>query len=157
MLALPIEHGQTEDEEASEKERAFVKEPLWTQMVPLRAGSKRQYLLFWFVGETVPVDVELWAEGDSRSGYKPPPPFPVDLTIRERIEMESVVDEEGKRRVYEPVRHEGTGVDEEEALYASELVPVEEAVTKLKGSLMADVVKRGWEAIQLKIKMEDGR
>lgn len=57
---------------------------------------------------------------------------------------------------WEPVRHENTGVDAEEALYLSYLVPVAEAREKLRGSIMADVVRKGWEGICERLKMEDG-
>lgn len=57
---------------------------------------------------------------------------------------------------YEPIHHEGTGVDEEEAEYKSYLVPVEEAVAKLgTNGVMADVVMRGWKAIQERYQMEE--
>jgi len=58
--------------------------------------------------------------------------------------------------VYEPPRHLGTGVDEEEALYEAYLLPIPDACHKLRGSIMADVVRRGWEAVLLRIRMEDG-
>lgn len=58
---------------------------------------------------------------------------------------------------YEPIHHEGTGVDEEEAEYKSYLVPVEEAVEKLgRNDVMADVVVRGWRAIRERYSMEEG-
>lgn len=57
---------------------------------------------------------------------------------------------------YEPVHHEGTGVDEEEQTYESHLVSVEEGMALLggTGSVMADVVRRGWEGIQKRLEME---
>ena len=85
----------------------------------------------------------------------PPSPYPPDKTIRQRIELDTILDEHGKTSVYEPVRHEGTGVDEEEALYTAKLVPVPEAVQKLRGTLQCDVVSRAWQAIQLRMRMED--
>lgn len=57
---------------------------------------------------------------------------------------------------WEPVRHENTGVDEEEALYLSYLVPITEAREKLRGSIMADVVRKGWEGICERLRMESG-
>lgn len=63
---------------------------------------------------------------------------------------------EGKETVYEPPRHEGTGVDEEELLYESYLLSVAEAQQRLKRSIQGDVVRRAWEAIQLRIQIEDG-
>ena len=58
---------------------------------------------------------------------------------------------------YEPVHHEGTGVDEEEQAYESHLVSVDEAMRLLGGtsSVMADVVRRGWEGIQTRRAMEE--
>ncbi len=57
---------------------------------------------------------------------------------------------------YEPVHHEGTGVDEEEQTYQSHLVSVDEAIRKLgKSGVMADVVRRGWKGIQDRLAMED--
>jgi hypothetical protein len=68
--------------------------------------------------------------------------------LRDRMKQES----EG----YEPLHHEGTGVDEEEQTYESFLVTVEEAVKKLgKDSVMADVVLKGWKGIQDRLAMED--
>ena len=61
---------------------------------------------------------------------------------------------EGKGKWYEPVRHENTGVDEEEALYESYLVPVGEAIKRLGRGVSADVVKKGREAIKLRRQME---
>ena len=68
------------------------------------------------------------------------------MTLKQRIEMES--------GGYEPVRHENTGVDEEETLYESELVPVEEAMKRLPDLLSRDVVSKGWEAIKRRNIME---
>ena len=56
---------------------------------------------------------------------------------------------------YEPPRHEGTGVNEEEMLYHSYLLKVGDAMAKLKGSVMADVVREGWEAIQARMREEE--
>lgn len=89
--------------------------------------------------------------------YKPPPSFPANLTIDERIHQDLLPDEASEKKYYEPVWHEGTGVDEEEALYRSSLVPIEEALQKLRGSVMADVVRRAWEAVQLRVEMERSR
>ena len=56
---------------------------------------------------------------------------------------------------YEPVHHEGTGVDEEEQEYESFLLPIEEAVIKLgRKGVMADVVLKGWKGIQDRLAME---
>lgn len=81
--------------------------------------------------------------------YLYPPRLNPEMTLKERMGMEP----EG----YEPIRHENTGVNAEEALYESYLMPVEEAIEKLGRSISADVVRKGWEAVQLRHKMEDGR
>lgn len=80
--------------------------------------------------------------------YQYPPKFETGMTLKERIELE----EEG----WEPVRHANTGVNEEEALYESYLMPVEEVVGKLGGrGISADVVRRGWEYILQRRQMEE--
>ena len=86
-------------------------------------------------------------EKDQGTAYQYPPRFEDDMTLKQRIAME----EKG----YEPVRHENTGVDAEEALYESYLLPVEEAVGKLGRSVSADVVRKGWAAICLRRQMEE--
>lgn len=158
------EDGAADNGTASSKERrvsredVFVTEPVWMQLLPL--SKRSQYILFWYIAETVPEEVEKsyplpGTPGHSRI-YRPPEPFPKDMTIKERIAQDGRPDGE----IYEPVRHEGTGVDEEEALYESYLLPVEEARRKLKGSILEDVVRRGWEGIlrreQMEEKMEKG-
>lgn len=109
-----------------------------------------QYILFWYIAETLPPDVEaqLSEQSENQDGrYQIPPPFPRDTTLKER----ATLDQEG----YEPVRHPNTGVNEEEALYESYLLPVEEAVHKLRGTVMADVVRKGWEGISARKEMEE--
>ncbi|KAK4999417.1 hypothetical protein LTR60_007585, partial [Cryomyces antarcticus] len=151
-------------------------------------GASVQYLLFWYVAETVPADVEAimsareraaaaaaaaavpdtntvspaaaartaastsHANGAllSRPTYAPPPPFPPALPLRARICQDSQPD----GTAYEPVRHAGTGVDAEELLYESRLLPIAEARGKLRGSVMADVVRVGWEAVGRRLEME---
>lgn len=108
----------------------------------------RQYVLYWYIAETLPPDVETSLTTQAGEAYKPPPPYPHDLTLRQRVQLEP----EG----YEPVHHTGTGVDEMELEYVSYLVSVEEAVQKLgKGGVMADVVLKGWKGIQDRFAMED--
>ena len=117
-------------------------------MMPIGRHAK-QYLLYWYIAETLPPDVEPLVVSKPDEPYKPPPAYPTGLTLKERISMEP----EG----YEPVHHEGTGVDEEEQAYESHLVSVEEAMRLLGGtsSVMADVVRRGWEGIQRRQEMEE--
>ena len=124
---------------------------MWLQLLPL--GS-RQYLLFWYVAETLPPDIETSLSSSAAAAaadgaaYEPPPAYPANLSLRDRMKLEP----EG----YEPIHHEGTGVDAEEQTYESHLVPVSEAVKKLgKGGVMADVVLRGWKGIQDRLAMED--
>lgn len=79
--------------------------------------------------------------------YSYPPKFPLPQTLRQRFEAEP----DG----YEPPRHEGTSADEEEMLYESSLVPVAEALKKLgSNTVMGDVVKKGWDAIERRMEME---
>ncbi|KAI9679823.1 MAG: hypothetical protein M1817_004837 [Caeruleum heppii] len=114
-------------------------------------SASKQYLLFWYIAETLPPDDETALneamsaapdptvdESESerrRAGsslwYKSPPGYPEDLRLSDRVKQEPAG--------YEPTRHSGTGVDDEEAWYDSHLLPVMEAMDKLKGSLQADV------------------
>ena len=125
-------------------------EPVWTQLAPVTKVT--QYILFWYIAETVPPDLEVLLSAQEKEqgmAYQYPPNFKSAMTLKERTAME--------REGYEPIRHENTGVDAEEALYESYLMPVDEAIEKLGRSISADVVRKGWEAIQLRYKMEDGR
>ena len=113
-------------------------------------GRSSQYFLFWYIAETVPPDLETSLsalEKEQGMAYPYPPKLDTDLTLKQRTDME--------REGYEPVRHENTGVDAEEALYESYLLPVEEAVAKLGRSISADVVRRGWQGICLRRQMEE--
>ncbi|KXL50090.1 hypothetical protein M433DRAFT_74939 [Acidomyces richmondensis BFW] len=154
-LPLPLKHRQPDSEAGHE---LFVIEPLWTQLLPLTTTS--QYLLFWYAAETVPREVEesyndtTHEAEPARRVYRPPIPFPQKMSLQQRIARDSETGDDGKLTVYNPVRHEGTGVDQEELLYQSFLLPISEARQKLKGSVMEDVVKRGWDAILLRMKME---
>jgi hypothetical protein len=117
------------------------------QMMPLGYGSI-QYVLYWYIAETLPPDLEIELDTKAGDTYKPPPPYPTDLRLRDRAKMEP----EG----YEPVHHEGTGVDEEEQTYESHLMSLEEAMKKLgKNGVMANVVARGWNGIQARFALED--
>ena len=84
--------------------------------------------------------------------YHAPPPYPPDLTLRARVAL----DRTPEGAVYEPVRHEGTGVDEEEREYRSALLPVARALAVLAGSGQERVVRMGWEAICRRDRMENG-
>ena len=117
------------------------------QLVPVASTS--QYVLFWYIAETIPPGAETSipprAEGEA-SPYQPPPPFPTDLSLAQRVQLEP----EG----YEPIRYEDTGVNSEEAQYTSYLLPISEAMKKLKGSIMADVVRKGWQGIEKRREIE---
>ncbi|KAF9741814.1 hypothetical protein PMIN01_01353 [Paraphaeosphaeria minitans] len=123
-------------------------EPIWIQLMPLARNTK-QYLLFWYIAETLPPSAEGALETGPDEPYKTPPAYPAGLTLAERVVQEPAG--------YEPRHHEGTGVDAEEAAYESRLVGVEEAVGLLGGTdgVMADVVRRGWEGIRLRWRMEE--
>jgi 8-oxo-dGTP pyrophosphatase MutT (NUDIX family) len=158
LLPLPIMHQQTDPDEGSVD---FVVEPLWTQLMPV--GSRSQYMCFWYAAETVPSEIEQsYSQPDSgrdaevnQAFYRPPEPFPSGITIKQRISADVGVGEDGKQVVMEPVRHIGTGVDDDEAFYTSFLLPIAEARRKLKGSVMEDVIRRSWDSIQLRIEMEE--
>lgn len=117
------------------------------QLVPMSSTS--QYVLFWYIAETIPPSAEISippsAAGEA-SPYQRPPLYPANLSLAERVSLEP----EG----YEPIRHEDTGVDSEEALYKSYLLPVSEAMKKLQGSIMADVVRKGWQGIEMRRELE---
>ncbi|CAF9940336.1 MAG: hypothetical protein ALECFALPRED_008523 [Alectoria fallacina] len=153
LLPLPIPTRQPKAHSPSPSSAAstpFVIEPVWTQLAPVTKTA--QYILFWYIAETVPPNVEVSLSAQEKEqgmAYQYPPKFEANTKLKERMEME----EEG----YEPIRHENTGVDAEEALYESYLMPVEEAIEKLGKGISADVVRKGWEGIQLRQKMEDGR
>jgi 8-oxo-dGTP pyrophosphatase MutT (NUDIX family) len=156
LLPLPLAHRQTQPESGRVE---FVEEAIYVQLLPLPRQAV-QYVLFWYAAETVPGEVErAYAGAEEGLGrlYVPPPEFPAGLTIKERIRMDQLSDAPSDRQIYEPVWHEGTGVDEEEALYRSSLMSIDEALQKLGGTVMADVVRRAWEAIQLRIEMEKSR
>ena len=118
------------------------------QLVPVARTT--QYTLFWYIAETVPpadeVSLQNQTEADGMT-YQVPPRFPSDMPLAARIAQEP--------KGYEPIRHENTGVDAEEALYASYLLPISEALEKLKGTIMADVVRKGWKGIQMRQEIEE--
>lgn len=109
-----------------------------------------QYILFWYIAETLPRDLEgslTHATATGHGAYQIPNPFPRDMSVKERIALD--------KEEYEPVKHQNTGVDEEEALYESYLLSVGDAVEKLRGTVMADVVGKGWEGICARMAMEE--
>ena len=157
LLPLPLQHRQPDPDEGHVD---FVTEPVWTQLLPLTATS--QYLLFWYVAETIPEDVERGyatarAEGQNARIYRAPTPYPAGLRISDRMAQDELPEADGEREYYEPKWHEGTGVDEEELLYRSYLMPIREASIKLRGSVMADVIRKGWEGVSRRLEMEQER
>ncbi|KAF2680284.1 hypothetical protein K458DRAFT_445258 [Lentithecium fluviatile CBS 122367] len=146
LLPLPIRHCQPQAYPRV-SDSPLTAEPVWIQLMPL--SPTKQYLLYWYIAETIPPELEKELETEAGAVYKPPPSYPHDLTLRNRVQMEP--------KGYEPIRHEGTGVDEEEQTYKSYLVPIGEAIQKLgRTGVMADVVMRGWWGIQNRYQLEDG-
>ncbi|KAG9190837.1 hypothetical protein G6011_08925 [Alternaria panax] len=148
LLPLPTVHRQPQAHSRIHASPQTA-EPVCMQLLPL---ATRQYIIYWYIAETLPPDLETLLETEAGEAYKPPPPYPQNLSLRERIEHEP----EG----YEPRHHENTGVDELEVTYVSELVSVEEAVQRLggegsMGKIMADVVETGWMGIQRRFEMEN--
>lgn len=139
---------------AEEPNSPNVVEPVWLQLVPQTPTS--QYLLYWYVAETVPPDVEQSIEESEektrKAGetvkYSYPPPFPLDLKLKDRLAVET--------DNYEPVRHTGTSADSDEALYQPHLMLIDDAIRVLGGakSVQADVVRLGWMAIQKRFELE---
>jgi len=125
------------------------------QLMPASRRSQSQYVLFWYIAETVPPDVEASlnksmeesATAENPTPYQYPPKYPEDLSLESRVEME-----EGG---YEPVHHKNTAVDSEEALYESYLLPVEEAIYRLRWTpLQHEIVRCGWNAICARYEFE---
>ncbi|KAI4749057.1 hypothetical protein E4T50_00675 [Aureobasidium sp. EXF-12298] len=151
LLPLPVPHLQpsptTLNGNGTEQSR-WVIEPLATRMMPV--ATEYQYLLFWYAAETISEDEEKALNAAvSGDGFIKPEPFSGDTTLKRREAMD--MREQG---IYEPKRHEGTGVDEDEAFYVGMLVGIEEAV-RLLGGTSADVVRRAWEGVCLRRKMEE--
>ena len=65
----------------------------------------------------------------------PPPPLPFQIH-------------------YTPPRHPNTGVNDEERLYESYLLPISEAIHRLRGTGQEWVVFNGWSAICERARME---
>ncbi|KAF1996523.1 hypothetical protein P154DRAFT_443254 [Amniculicola lignicola CBS 123094] len=147
LLPLPTKHRQPQAHPRITAP-SMTAEPVWTQMLSMRHGSI-QYIFYWYIAETLPPDLDADHVHSTDEAYKPPPPFPLSgLTLMDRVRMEP----EG----YEPVKHEGTGVDEDEQKYESWLVKWEEAVVKLgRGGVEASVVERGWRGIEKRFAMEE--
>ncbi|KAL8803539.1 MAG: hypothetical protein Q9182_003140 [Xanthomendoza sp. 2 TL-2023] len=147
LLPIPMRHRQPQAHNSAAATTKFYTEPVWTQLMPVTRST--QYMLFWYIAETLPPDVEQTLSQKSKQEdgvYLVPPPFPKNLTLAARIDLD---------KKSNPCRHENTGVDEDEALYESYLLSIDEAQEKLRGTIMAEVVRTGWEAIQARMAMEE--
>ncbi|KAL8682327.1 MAG: hypothetical protein Q9186_001603 [Xanthomendoza sp. 1 TL-2023] len=147
LLPIPMRHRQPQAHKSNAATSTFYTEPVWTQLMPVTRST--QYVLFWYIAETLPPDIEqaLSQKSNQEDGvYMVPPPFPKNLTLAARIDMD---------KKSTPLRHENTGVDEDEALYESYLLSIDEAQEKLRGTIMADVVRIGWEAIRARMEIEE--
>lgn len=170
LVPLPIAHRQPVEEAGVDVGRRgiagrFVIEPVWMEMVPAGRRGEVQYVLFWWVGETVEDGEEGrceeivreggggWAGGMAGGFVEPGQAWGEGWTVKGRREMDSLGEGKGWR---EPVCHEGTGVDSDEALYEKFLVPIPEAIRLLQGTAMAEVVRIGWAAFQRREEMEEG-
>ncbi|KAF2009254.1 hypothetical protein BU24DRAFT_428800 [Aaosphaeria arxii CBS 175.79] len=146
LLPLPIKHRQPEAHPRISAP-SMTAEPVCMYMMPMGYTSL-QYVIYWYIAETLPPSLEAECEMKPGEAYKRPPPYPTDLKLKDRLQMEP----EG----YEPIHHKGTGVDEEEATYISYLLPIEEAIGRLgKDNVMSDVVRKGWRGIQERFTQEE--
>lgn len=129
----------------------FVCEPVWTQLIP--QSRSVQYILFWYIAETVPPEIEVSMRntpGADPVPYQQPPRFPAGMTLADRIALEP----EG----YEPIKHEHTAANTEETFYESHLLSIDEALHALgTDTVSADVIRRGWAAILLRREMEKSK
>ncbi|KAL8854830.1 MAG: hypothetical protein Q9221_000336 [Calogaya cf. arnoldii] len=147
LLPIPLRHRQPQAHNSDAAVSPFAIEPVWTQLMPVTRST--QYMLFWYIAETVPAEIDqaLSEKSAQANGvYMIPPPYPAAMTLAERIELDKKL---------APVRHENTGVNEDEALYESYLLSTDEAQKKLSGTIMADVVRTGWKAIQTRMDIEE--
>ncbi|KAF4539775.1 Nudix domain-containing protein [Lasiodiplodia theobromae] len=170
LLPLPVHHRQPQNNAATTSPETtqpppslsslFVTEPLYTQLVPV--SPRTQYLLFWYAAETLPPAVEAAmpppGPGVPYVAAPPAPAAPSPLHPDAAAPGEEPTSLLARVRAeppdYQPRRWEGTGVDEEELLYESFLVPVQEAGRKLGGGVMAEVVRRGWEGVVERMALE---
>lgn len=144
LLPLPLPHIQPRPNGDAQK---CDTEPIATRLLPV--ATHYQYMLFWYAAETLPPCIETSLNASASEAFALPPPFPANMTLAQRVAEDQ--NEDGG--VEEPKRHEGTGVDEDEAFYVGVLMGVEEAIEVLGGS-SGDVVRRAWEGVCLRRKME---
>ena len=173
LLPLPVAHRQPPPTGLKRDPTRFSTEPVLVQLMPWSHSSRYgQYILSWRIAETLPPDEEAAmsvaspppaSEELSSSSrptekrvlpapYQSPPAYPTNLTLRARIALERLPNSSA----YEPVRHEGTGVDADELTYEAHLLPIAEAIRHLEGSGHDLVVRRGWEAICWRDRLETG-
>lgn len=131
----------------------------------------RQYILHWYIAETVPPLVEdalneamaAAATPENPTPYQVPPLYPSGLTLEERVKIDKQwtpktssvgADTTTMYGCYKPKRHENTGVNEDEDLYLSALVPIQYALGRLEGSGMDWVVRTGWQLIRERAALE---
>lgn len=120
-------------------------EPIWTTLLP--QSKRTQYLLHWFVAETLPPDLEMsMGPPPASRAYQEPPLYPADLRLVDRLALEP----DG----YEPTRYDNTGVDSDEANYTSYLLPIGDAIEKLGKNSMREVIAVGWERVQARLAVE---
>ncbi|KAF2805068.1 uncharacterized protein BDZ99DRAFT_450582 [Mytilinidion resinicola] len=138
LLPLPTKHLQPAPHPRPDQ-LSLTAEAVATEFMPVGRGL--QYILFWYIAETLPPDdVEALDREHGPTLFGTPPEYPQYLTLQSRLEMEP--------KGWVPQRTAGTGVDSDEALYESDLYPLAEALRLLgEGSVQADVVGRGWTAI----------
>lgn len=160
ILPLPVEHRQPPaynptDEEASSS--SYVREPVLNYLGPFgrrKPWNTTQYLVAYYIAETLPPDLEEKAQKMSASTatptnprpYQPPEVFSSTLTLKQRMAQEP----EG----YEPVHHTRTGVDADELTYESHLLPIEDACGLVKGKIHEHVIRTGWSLIQQRMQEE---
>ncbi|KAL8909552.1 MAG: hypothetical protein Q9171_004997 [Xanthocarpia ochracea] len=147
LLPIPLRHRQPQAHNSDSAMSSFVTEPVWTQLMPVTRSA--QYMLFWYIAETLPPEIDHSLSQKSIQAndvYIVPPRYPEALTLSERIEFDKGLT---------PVRHDDTGVNEDEALYESYLLSTDDAQQKLSGTIMADVTwKNGDEVRKGKVDYE---
>ena len=162
LLPLHTRHRQPDPQQSkrSDETPRLNTEPVWTIFMPQSATT--QYVLYWYIAETLPPDIEIELDQESNEAAKGgkaknyfggagpyccPPKFLLDTTLKERLDIEP----DG----YEPPQHQGTYTDEDESLYQSQLVSVEEAIRCLgPNTVMGSVVRKGWDGIQHRLEKE---
>jgi len=157
LLPLPVIHNQTSRGGQLEASIPYCTEPIWTQTVPLMPGPKSinmQYFISWYVAETVTSEIAkelediLAFKSGLLTSHLATLKFPLsNHTLAERIAGEGD---------YVPRAFSERGADEYETSFEASLVTVEEAIERLQWhEVMAEVVKRSWNLIQKRKRMEE--